>query len=222
MKNKKVSFIILFVIFLLLIISFFYFNAYKKTKIVNNINKSNIKEYILNISSYEAEIIVNVNSNKNSNKYKIKQKHNKTENIYTQEVIEPGNIAGLKIIYDGKDLKLENTSLNLVKLYEDYIYIANNTLDLFSFIDNYKISEDIKYIENDEEIIIELKNKNGNKYNYYQNLHISKSNLKPSKMEIMDMNQNLIIYIVYNEINFNNLNKDEIIAFATEEIKTDL
>lgn len=218
MKNKKRLFAVVFLILLLLIISIFYFNAYNNPKIVNNINKSNIKEYILNISSYEAEILVNINSNKNSNKYRIKQKHDKLRNVFIQEVIEPNNISGLKTIYDGKNLKLENTSLNLSSVYDNYEYILNNSLDLISFLEKYKNTNDAEYLENETEAVLKLKNTNGNIYNLYQTLYIDKKTGKPSKMEIQDKNQNLVVYIEYNEINFNNTNNDGIMAFAIEEI----
>ena len=222
MKNKKKLFVIAFMAFLVLIILFFYFNAYNNSKIVNNINKSNIKEYILSISSYEAEISVNINSNKNSNKYIIKQKHDKVNHTFSQEVIEPSNIKGLKTTYDGKTLTLENTSLNLNSMYENYEYILNNSLDLISFLETYKNTNDAEYIENENEVVLKIKNEKANIYNYFQRLYIDKKTGKPLRMEIQDKNQNLVVYIVYNEINFKNTKNDEIMAFAIEGIDKNL
>lgn len=221
MKNKKILFIIGIVFLILLILTFFYFNTYKNSKSVNNIDKSNIKDYILNISSYEAKILVVVNSNKNSNKYILKQQYN-LDNAYKQEVIEPENISGLKTIYDGKNLKIENTKLNLSHLYEDYEYISDNTLDLYTFIQNYKNCTDSEYEEYDTEVVMKLINKNGNKFNYFQNLYIDKNTALPIRMEIIDKNQNTVVYIEYNEISFNSTSKEEILAFSLEEIKSNL
>ena len=39
-----------------------------------------------------------------------------------------------------------------------------------------------------------------NNYQKYETLYISKETGKPTKMEIKDTNQNIIIYIIYNEI----------------------
>ena len=68
--NKKKLFLFIFIIILIILGIFIFFN--KKTakvfKIGNNMSSQEIAEYILNISSYEATISVEVTSNKNSNK----------------------------------------------------------------------------------------------------------------------------------------------------------
>ena len=221
MKNKKIFLIIGIIVLILILFTFFYFNTYKNSKSVNNIDKSNIKDYILNISSYEANITVTVNSNKNTNKYILKQQYN-SNNVFKQEVIEPDNISGLKTIYDGNSLKIENTKLNLSHLYDSYEYISDNALDLYTFIQNYKNSTDSEYEEFDTEVVMRITNKNGNRFNYYQDLYIDKNTALPKRMEITDKNQNLVVYIEYNEISFNSTSKEEILAFSLEEIKTNL
>lgn len=213
MKNKKNLLIIIIIILILSILTFFYLNTYKKSKTVNNIDKSNIKEYILNISSYQANITVTVNSNKNTNKYILKQQYNK-DKVYKQDVIEPENIKGLQTIYDGKNLKIENTKLNLSHIYEDYQFISDNALDLYTFLQNYKNSENQEYEEKDNEIIMTLKNQNNNNYTIFQKLYIDKNTALPTKMEISDKNKNITVYIEYNEISFNSTSKEEILAFS--------
>lgn len=114
MKNKKLLCII--AIFLIvcvigmIIICFFRKSDYKTGEIGNTNIKSaeDIKEYILNISSYEADISLEVTSNKNTNKYRLIQKYS-SPNIFKQEVLEPSNIKGLTTIYDGTNLKIENS-----------------------------------------------------------------------------------------------------------------
>lgn len=114
MKNKKIlyTFAICIIIGLIFILAICFFrkNDYKTAEFGNTNIKSaeNIKEYILNISSYEANITVEVTSNKNSNKYKLIQKYFEP-NIFKQEVLEPSNIKGLTIQYDGTNLKIDNT-----------------------------------------------------------------------------------------------------------------
>ena len=126
-------------IVIILIASFTFFRGKmsKNLKIGNNTTSQEIVNYILSINSYETKVEVEVKSNKNSNKYIIKQKYNGIEDN-SQEVIEPNNIAGVKIIKEGKNLRLENSNLNLTSMFENYQYISDNSLDLCSFIEDYK------------------------------------------------------------------------------------
>lgn len=115
MKNKKLLFIIaIFIIICVIgiIICFFRKNDYKTVEFGNTNIKSaeSIKEYILNITSYEADISLEVTSNKNTNKYRLIQKY-ASPNIFKQEVLEPSNIKGLTTIYDGTNLRIENSRI---------------------------------------------------------------------------------------------------------------
>lgn len=213
--NKKRIIIISSLLISIILILFFSIN-YKTQKNGNNISKStdDIVEYILNISSYEADLEVTVESNKTTNKYKLKQLYSKP-NIIKQIIEEPSNLENLTIIYDGKNMKLENTNLSLSKIYENYEYISQNTLWLSSFIDNY--NDNSKITETENEVIIE-NNNIYNKYNEKQVLYIDKHSSLPSKLEIYDNNRNTRIYIKYNEIKLNKLKQNEIIAFKFEKI----
>ena len=229
--NKKIFIFVTIIFILILIISITIY--YKNQKSGNNtINKSDeqIVQDILNISSYNAKIEIEVNSNKNSNKYIIKQEVKKR--ISKQEVLEPENIQGLVTEYDGKNLKIVNNKLNLTTLYENYEYIANNTLWLNSFIEEYKsidnessneyknltINENSNVNENsnlstntdtntkrkkvvaEENQIILEIEDKENKYNTYKTLYIDKKTKKPTKMMISDINKKDIVYILYTEI----------------------
>lgn len=194
MKNKKI-FIAIIILFIIGIAIFLIFNnkAVKKSKIGNNSSSQEIVDYILNISSYTATIEVEVKSNKNENKYILKQEYNgESQNI--QEVIEPSNIAGIKIIKEGNNLKLENSKLNLTSVFEKYEYISDNCLDLSSFIENYKNDENAKCKEENNQIIMQTKSRT---------LYIDKNTALPVKMEVKDTNKNTAVYILYNEVNVN-------------------
>ena len=187
-------------------------NMAKISKIGDNSTSQEIVDYILNISSYESLIDVEVQSNKNSNKYKIKQAYIDNEN-YTQEVLEPSNIQGVKIIKENKTLKIENTQLSLTKIIENYQEITQNNMDLANFIENYKNNANSKFKEENNQIIMETTAKTENNYQKYEKLYVSKENGKPTKMEIKDANQNTIIYIIYNEININKVANEKIYEF---------
>ena len=221
MKNKKIIFITLVVILILAILIIFLLNKTNVKKIGNNSTSQEIVDYILNISSYEAKIEVEVKSNKNTNKYILKQQYISPD-VATQEVLEPRNISGIKIIKKGNDLKLENTSLNLSNIFENYEYLADNALDLSCFIEDYKESQNSNYEEKDNKIIMNVQTKNENKYRQSKKLYIDKSTGNPLKMEITDINQNITVYILYNEVKINSLDKQNILAFRLYNTKQEI
>ena len=209
MNKKIIIFCSIFILIIFLI--FFIKNNYKNLKLGNNIiNQSadKIKENILNIESYKANVQITITSNKNTNTYEADQKYYKKNNLYKQEIISPENIAGVTFEYDGTNLNIKNTKLNLSKIYENYNYIGSNELSLNAFIEDYNNNKSQDY-ENDEEIILETVIKINNKYRKVKKLYISKNTKLPTKMEIQDNSQNTLVYILYNEIEINKLEKEQ-------------
>ena len=202
MKINKKLFCFFMIILILIIGIIIYKNVIKNSKIGNNMSSQEIVDYILNINSYKTKVTVQVNSNKNKNKYILNQEYN-TENGYVQEVIEPLNIAGVKIIRKDGNLKIENTSLNLSTIFENYQGLEDNGLDLYTFIDNYKNCDKANFEENNTEIIMKTKNSNENKYVENKILYINKETKLPTKLIIEDNNKNITINIQYNEIELN-------------------
>lgn len=180
---------------------FFYIKKSKNIRIGNNSSSQEIINNILNISSYETLIEMEVKSNKNSNKYIIKQKYISPD-IIEQEVIQPENIQGIKIIKNGEETKIENSKINISKIYSGYDGMTENYMDLITFIEEFKKEESQKYEEKNNEIIIEVE-KNNNKYIKYKTLYIDKNTGKPTKMEIKDDNKKAVVYILYKEVKLN-------------------
>ena len=199
---KKKYWLILLIILIIIGGIIFYKNRVKNLKSGNNKTSQEIVDYILNISSYEVKVTVNVTSNKNSNKYILKQIY-QSPNKSIQEVIEPSNIAGVKIENDGTNLKIENSQLNLNKILENYNYLGDNCLDLYSFIEDYKQDNKSKLEEKDTEIIMKTCSKIENIYIQEKILHIDKKTMNPTQMEIKDNKQKTTIYILYNEVKVN-------------------
>ena len=199
--NKKIFFIIILIL-LIIFGLFIYKKVIKKSKIGNNMNSQEIVDYILNVKKYKANVSIQVNSNKNKNKYILNQEFN-DENESIQEVIEPANIAGVKIVKKDGNLKLENSGLNLSTIFENYQGIEENYLDLNTFISDYKNYEKSNFEENEKEIIMKTKSSNKNKYTENKILYINKESKSPTKLIIEDNNQNTTINIQYNSIELN-------------------
>lgn len=200
-KSKKFLIIVVGIAILLVIISIIFSKKSYETINIgnNNLNKTleEVEDYILNIKEYTATIEVTVNSNKNSNKYLIKQNHKEKND--EQEVLEPDTIKGVKLIYKDSSLIVENSNLNLEKIYNNYPYIESNILWLNSFIEEYRNSEQKNITEKNEEIVMQIKRKNDKKI-ATEELILDKKTLKPTKLSIMDNSKNVIVYILYNEI----------------------
>ena len=199
---KKKYWILLLIIILVIGGIIFYKNRVKDFKIGNNKTSQEIVDYILNLSSYEVQVTVSVTSNKNSNKYILKQTY-QSPNQNIQEVIEPSNIAGVRIENDGTNLKIENSQLSLNTILENYNYLGNNCLDLYSFIEDYKQDGKAKFEEKDTEIIMNASSNIENIYIQEKILHIDKKTMNPTQMEIKDNQQKTTIYILYNEVKVN-------------------
>lgn len=198
MKRRKcIILLILIFIFLILIIC-----NYKKMNIGNNIISKSTEEIatdILNMKAYSATIDIIINSNKNTNEYKLKQEWIDGKGM--QELIENDEIGGVKIVFDGNNLSIKNTKLNLEKIYENYSWVADNHLFLNTFIENYKNSTDSKCYEEGKYIILETNVVNyKNKYIYTKKLYVVKKSEKIEKLEILDSKQKGTIYILYKEI----------------------
>ena len=214
MNKKKIVFI-LCIFCICIIIGFFIKNNYKILNFGNNITSKSIEEmekYILNISSYEAIIEITVTSNKNENKYILSQKCG-SDNTLKQEIIEPSNIQGMQTIYNDGKLEIKNSKLGLTTIIENYPYVTENVLWLSSFIKDYKESTKKAINGENNMYVMKVTTENLGEYFYKKILYIDKKTNKPSKMVIKDKNNKTLIYILYNEINFDSLSKEEVLAF---------
>lgn len=221
MEKKKLIIIlgILAVLVTSVIIYFFIKNNYKNLKSGNNMSNKNLKEieeYILSIRSYNAKIEVEIQSNKNKNKYVLEQKYAEP-NVQKQIVLEPSNIEGLETIFDGNNLKINNTKLNLSNIYENYSDVTSNFLWLNTFTEEYK-----KMIETGKQNIIEqngiiiMEIKDADELN--KKLYIDRKTGKPIKMQIKNVSKNTTVYILYNEIEINSLKRDDVLAFRLKNV----
>lgn len=221
---KVITIVICICIILFSIILYFLFkNNNKNLNLGNNLSNKTLQEiekYILNISSYEAEIEVEVESNKNQTKYVLHQNY-VSPNIEKQIVRQPSNIEGLETVYDGNNLTIYNSKLNITTVYENYPYLTDNFLWLNSFIQDYKNSKvngkNTKLYEQDNKIIMEVTLESTNPYVSNKKLIIDRENSTIQKLIVQDKNEKKPVYILYNEIKINSLKKEEVLAFHLQD-----
>lgn len=206
------------ILFILLLISFFVFlflwmnrHNFLKNGNTTRENKEGVVDTILNMRSYEADMEVTIKSNKTTNTYQLKQYY-VAPNLTKQIVINPDSIKGLTTIYDGQRLKIENTKLDLNTIYEHDTYLTENVLFLNMFVEDYlEFREESSQKEEKEKIVLTTKTKNEkNQYLIKKTLYLDKKTGKPTKMEVQDVNQNITVYILYNEIKINQTKQEEI------------
>lgn len=215
-KLMLITTLLMLIMAFLFVMIFFNKNHHNSEKIGNNMSIKEIEKTILNINSYKAEIEVTIKSNKNENKYKLYQEVKDGKEM--QKVIEPESLKGTEIIYENGNLQIKNTQINASKIYTNYPYIANNELFLNDFLNNFNKSSNKEIRKEENKIIFKLKN--GRIYNQEQiltiekNNYINKDNIKDNSnqnnngdikmtMQIIDSNNNIKIYIIYNKIEFN-------------------
>lgn len=196
MKKYKIIILMIFIIFLC------FFN-YKKIFSGNTINIKNKEKNIENILNgnleYKCDTQVTIYSNKTKNIYSIVQEETKEKSY--QEVTNKCDIEGIRILYTDNVLKVENSRLNLEKIYENFEPIMNDYLFLSSFSNDYLESNDKSIDEENDEIIIKVKIENSNKYIKYKELYVDKKTGNPLKMIIKDSDKQVRVCIEYINMN---------------------
>ncbi len=204
-RKKIIMVIIILAVLIFCIIQIFIKKTIKNSKIGNNSSSQEIIENLMNLSSYTAKIEMLVYSNKNENKYEIVQSYEKNgdNEKSVQEILEPENISGVKIIQENDKLILENSRLSLKNIIENYKYITDNCIDLSSFVKEYKNNENKQQNENEDEVILSFIKTDANPYIKNRILTIDKKTGNPKKMECKSENEKTTLYILYNEVKLN-------------------
>ena len=204
-RKKIIIVIIILAVLIFCIIQIFIKKTIKYSKIGNNSSSQEIIENLMNLSSYTVKIEMLVYSNKNENKYEIVQSYEKNgdNEKSVQEILEPENISGVKIIQENDKLILENSRLSLKNIIENYKYITDNCIDLSSFVKEYKNNENKQQNENEDEVILSFIKTDANPYIKNRILTIDKKTGNPKKMECKSENEKTTLYILYNEVKLN-------------------
>jgi len=185
------------------------YKTYKSGDTINEKTISEVEENIVSIKSYKAQITIKAISNKNQVEYTATQQFVEP-NLYKMELNSPENLIGICITYDGSSLTLTNSKLNLNKIYEQYSEVTDNHMFLNKFVEDYVSNENSECQTADGQIVFITPILEGTKYFSTKKLYVDANTGLPTKLEINDINQNTLVYILYNEIELNSLKKDKI------------
>lgn len=197
-KEKK---ILIFLIFIILIIFIIFY--YKNNITGNNIsikNNEDVIAYVKNIKNYKANAIVVINSNKTENRYEVYQEVTPKGSV--QVVESPEELRNLTIENDENIIKIKKDNSNFEKIYNDYGKYFLNTMYLTTFSKNLENGILESYEEN-EELILTVKNFENNTYGKYIQLTFDKKEKRPVKIEVKDKNKKTTICILYTDIEIN-------------------
>ncbi len=191
--KRKIFIVCMIFLFLISCVFGYKFFITGNNKNIDNIGE--INDFILQIKNYDVEANVTIYSNKNSNTYNLKQR--KVEDYQIQEINDnEGN--GLIIENDNNKVTIKNTKLSVEEVFENYNEVAKNDVGFDSFIENYENSDDVEITENEKYYIVFVKIKNSrNKYIENKTLYIDKTENRPEKIEIKDVNNKETIIIEY-------------------------
>ncbi len=206
MKISKKTVLIFFIILMIIVLVGFIIKIcvnkdYKNEKIGNNKSIEEIEKYILNIRSYKANLSATIVNNRNQNEYTIMQEVK--QDYEKQNILAPDEIKGLEMTYSNGKLEIKNTELNLSKIYENYPSLSENNLFLTQFIESYKNQEEKRITQFDENTILMEVKTDRNRYDVWTKLYVNKEKLKPEKLEVLENNNKIKVYILYNEIEIN-------------------
>jgi len=156
------------------------------------------------LKQYESEVTVTFLKDKQPNEMKMKQVANMS-GTYELTIIEPEQLKGTKVSYDGNQMTEYYPGLN--KVVEVKGSSVQNEILLTSFVSRYLTNENIKEQEvqlngktiSTYEMLIE-----GNfKYLSKEKLWLDERSRLPLKMEIYDDVGNITIEVIYEDFKFN-------------------
>ncbi|MEF9952539.1 MAG: hypothetical protein RSA01_06795 [Clostridium sp.] len=172
----------------------------------------NAHKKLMEMKSYTADVVINVNGNRSKSTYKAKQTFMEP-NYIKIETIEPKELNGKKIVYNGDKWKVyhplikdivEFTSLKSI---DEVMYMG---IIHKSFIMSDNIKE--RNVEKNGTGCIEFKAPlpNGNDHRSYAKLYVNKSSNKPILLEVYNKEDKVTFDVQYLNFEYNSpVDKDQ-------------
>lgn len=169
----------------------------KGTKTIEKLNKL----YNEN-SGYETKLEMKIINKDKESIYKMQEKYTRDE-IISLEILEPEESKGISIEYKDDKIILKHASikqsitLKALKNFDKGVLLVNffENLDTIEFIEE-------KELDGKDYFVIKFKPEESNKYNHQRLIYLTKKNLEPYLMEIMDENGDTRVTIKYEDFKY--------------------
>lgn len=153
-------------------------------------------------TGYETIIDMTIVNNEKETKYKMKEKYTH-DNIISLEILEPSESKGITLEYKEDKIFLNHSSigqsitLRAVKNFDKGILLVN-------FFDNLdKITSiQMEDLDDKEYYVLQYETEENNRYNHQRLIYLTKKNLDPFLMKIIDEDGNLRLIIKYEDFKY--------------------
>ncbi|SEF60475.1 Outer membrane lipoprotein-sorting protein [Caloramator fervidus] len=166
-------------------------------------NFDDVKQKLINMKSYSAEVEVDVYGNKGVSHYKVVQ-YFKEPNLVRIETNVPSFLKGKILVFDGRQYFIYHPIINqkysIQKLKDDDVFIFLGIIDKKIFLDNSQISYKRIGDKNYISFKVELKDST---YRKYVELFFNQDNMLPEIMTFYDEGENVRVNILYNNFKYN-------------------
>lgn len=196
MKNKWTIFIGLLLSIIVLFIGCNRNGSTKEEVYKDFLNK------VSKMKSYSCIAEINVVGNKNPKEYTLQHNFTKPNN-YTIKIISPDNLKGKVITYNNDKVTIKNPNV------KDIIELPNKGRDnqyLFigDFIKNLFQNEELDISFKGDYLLLKTNIPGSSKYFSKQVLYVDKESVKPSKLEIYDIEGKARFTVLYKNFKYNN------------------
>lgn len=165
-----------------------------------------INQKFTKLKSYSCTAKITIKGNKSPKEYTATQFYISPDKYYI-EYIEPKESKGFKVIYNGKNLRIDHSKIN--KTFKIDNYIRTDKRDMFIgyflkfFITNEDSSYQIKNYNSKKYLVLKAFLPTDNKYRSIQELWIDMNNYKPYKLITFDNKNNKNVEVLYEDFEFN-------------------
>lgn len=188
-----------FLLFIIVLSSFLLLSCTsdKDTRIIEKIDK-----LYTGSNGYETKLEMRILNNEKETIYKMKEEYTHDNNILL-EILEPNESKGITIEYKDDKIFLNHSSirqsisLRAVKNFDKGILLVN----FFENLDSIASIEE-EELDGKDHYVIKYTTEDNNKYNHQRLIYLTKKNLDPYLMKIIDEDGNIRVIIKYEDFKY--------------------